>query len=348
MNQPIHTSPVGDEAGREIRLAHGSGGIMTRQLIEHIIGPRFSNPYLDRYEDSACFDLPPGRVAFTTDSFVVKPLFFPGGDIGTLAVAGTINDLAVQGARPLFLSCALVMEEGLPLADLERALDSMARTASQAEVEIVTGDTKVVERGGADRLFINTAGVGVIPPGRSLGVESIRPGDQVIISGTLGDHGIAVYSARENLGIDPAPESDCAPLHKLVEIALAAAPGIRFMRDPTRGGLSTVLNEICTGMDWGILLEESRIPVAEAVHAVCELLGFDPLYIANEGKLVMIVDPGQVESLLGALHGHPLGRQAAQIGSVDVRAPGRVAVRTKAGGARLLDMQVADQLPRIC
>ncbi len=346
-----------------ILLAHGSGGVLSHELIENVFACHFANSLLDPLGDSAVADaLPSGRVAFTTDSYVVQPLFFPGGDIGKLAVCGTVNDVAVVGATPLYLSAAFILEEGLPMETLQRVVVSMAKTAGTAGVQIVTGDTKVVNRGAADGLFINTAGVGVVPVGLALGPRYLCPGDAILVNGTLGDHGIAVMLKREGLVFGSTLESDCAPLNGLVAAVLNAAPGmVRCMRDATRGGLATVLNEWVTPArigarssdphavsGAGIELEEADVPVREGVRAACEFLGLDPLYAANEGKLVIAVAPEAAEAALAALRAHPLGRDAALIGHVTAEHAGRVVMRTPYGGRRILQMLTGAQLPRIC
>jgi len=331
----------------KILLAHGSGGKLSHELVENVFLPRFDNALLAPLGDSAILDIVP-RLAFTTDSYVVKPLFFPGGDIGKLAVCGTVNDLAVVGAEPLALSCAMILEEGMDLGEVEEIADSMRRAADEAGVRIVTGDTKVVERGSADRLFITTAGLGAVRRTASLSETRIVPGDRVILSGTIGDHGIAVLAAREDLGLDTGLTSDCAPLNGLVACILDASDHVRFMRDPTRGGLATTLNEIVARTGLGIQIEESGIPLREEVRIVCELLGLDPLYVANEGKVVVVVDVDDADVVLDAMRGHPLGRESALIGEVIEAPKGRVGLRTSVGGTRIVDMLTGDQLPRIC
>jgi hydrogenase expression/formation protein HypE len=352
-----------------ILLAHGSGGVLSHELIEGVFARHFANPLLDPLGDSAVADaLPPGRLAFTTDSYVVQPLFFPGGDIGKLAVCGTVNDVAVVGATPLYLSAGFILEEGLSLETLQRIVVSMAKTARDAGVQIVTGDTKVVNRGAADGVFINTAGVGVVPPGVALGPHHLRPGDVILVNGTVGDHGIAVMLKREGMAFGSTLESDCAPLNGLIAALLSAAPGmVRCMRDATRGGLATVLNEWVmqkgatkgasdlppsetplTGDEVGIEIEEAHIPVREGVRAACEFLGLDPLYAANEGKFVVAVAPDAADAALAALREHPLGREAARIGQVTAEHAGRVVIRTPYGGRRILQMLTGAQLPRIC
>jgi len=334
-----------------ILLAHGSGGELSHELVRDVFAHRFANPILDELGDAALFDvagLSSGRLALTTDSYVVQPLFFPGGDIGKLAVCGTVNDLAVMGATPRYLSAGFILEEGLPLQTLEQVVNSMADTARAAGVEIVAGDTKVVERGAADGLFINTAGVGVVPAGMYLTPASLRPGDRVLINGPVGDHGMAVMMQREGLEFGSSLVSDCAPLNGLITTLLDAVPGaVRCMRDPTRGGLTTTLNE-WAGTGIGIAVEETAIPVREEVRAVCEMLGLDPLYAANEGKVVIAVAPRAVDKALDALHAHPLGREAAVIGQVTAEHAGRVVLRTPLGARRVIHMLVGAQLPRIC
>jgi len=342
-----------------ILLAHGSGGKLSHDLVEQLFLRYFASPALLRLDDSAVVEIEDHplkgisanpRLAFTTDSYVVSPLFFPGGDIGKLAVCGTVNDLSMSGARPLWLSAGFIVEEGLPLADLERVAASMAAAAEQAGVQIVTGDTKVVDRGSADRLFINTAGVGLLEPGVEIGGDRARPGDVVLLSGTIGDHGMTIMTQREGLRFDSPLASDCAPLNGLVAALLVAVPPgtMRCLRDPTRGGLATTLNELAGRSRAGIEIEETAVPVGEAVRAACELLGLDPLYVANEGKLVAIVAPEAAEAALTALLGHKYGRQAAIIGRVTEAHPGRVVLRTALGARRVVDMLTGEQLPRIC
>ena len=333
-----------------ITLSHGSGGKASHALIESLILPAFCNPLLDGDADAAVFACGAGkeRLAFTTDSYVVSPLFFPGGDIGKLAVHGTINDLAVSGARPLALSVGLILEEGLDMKLLRRVIESMAAAAAAAGVPIVTGDTKVVHRGKADQLFINTSGVGILGPEVHLSPDTVRPGDVVLVSGYIGDHGMAVMLARDALELEAAIESDSAPLHTLMVALLAAAPNTRTIKDPTRGGVATTLNEIAARTRLAISIEEERVPVRQAVRGACEILGLDPLHIANEGKLVAIVPPEQAAPALAALRAHPLGANAAIIGEVIPQPEGMVLLRTGIGGSRVLDMLVGDPLPRIC
>ncbi len=332
----------------QVLIAHGSGGQLTHELIAELFARAFDIAELN---DSATveFAMPLHRLAFTTDSYVISPLFFPGGDIGRLAVCGTVNDLAVSGAKPLYLSAGFILEEGLPLATLEQVVESMATTARAAGVRIVTGDTKVVNRGAADGLFINTAGVGVLPPGAAFAPTRIRPGDCILVSGTLGDHGIAVMMQREGMTFDSALTSDCAPLNGLIAELLAACPeGVRCMRDPTRGGLIATLNEWVTVAGVGIEVEETAIPLREEVRGTCEILGLDPLYVANEGKVVVAVAPEVAEKSLRALRDHPLGSEAAIIGRATAEHPGLVTLRTSLGARRILQMPVGEQLPRIC
>jgi hydrogenase expression/formation protein HypE len=343
-----------------VLLAHGSGGKLAHELVESIFLRHFRSPALLPLDDSAVLALPElspspdepasPRLAFTTDSYVVSPLFFPGGDIGKLAVCGTVNDLSVAGARPLWLSAGFIVEEGLSLVDLERVVASMAATAREAGVEIVTGDTKVVERGSADRLFINTAGVGLVPAGVELGAHQVQAGDGLLISGSLGDHGMTILAQREGLRFEGPLASDCAPLNGLVAGLLAAVPrgAVRWLRDPTRGGLATTLNELAS-KGVGVEIREGAIPVREAVRAACELLGLDPLYVANEGKVVAVVAAGAEDAALAALRAHPLGREAACIGRVSGLAhSGRVVLETVLGARRVVTMLAGEQLPRIC
>jgi len=331
----------------KILLAHGSGGKLAHELVERSFLKALANPLLAKLDDSAVFDLS-GRLAFTTDSYVVSPIFFPGGDIGKLAVYGTVNDLAMSGAKPLYLSLSFIIEEGLAQDELSQVVDSVQKAAQQAEVEIVTGDTKVVHRGSADKLFINTAGVGIIAKGVDISGSNARPGDKVLLSGTIGDHGIAVLSQREGLSFSTQLESDCAPLGGLVAEMLAASPNIHCLRDPTRGGLATTLNELAKQSKVSIRIEEERIPVREEVLAACEMLGFDPLYVANEGKLVTIVPAEDADKVLKAMRENHYGKEATIIGEVRAEHPGRVVMKTCLGSSRIIDMLVGDLLPRIC
>ncbi len=331
-----------------ILLSHGGGGKHTRSLIDEIFLPAFSNPVLQNLGDSALLDLGNLKLAFTTDTFVVKPLFFPGGNIGELAICGTVNDLSVSGACPLCLSAGFVLEEGFPVDLLVKITRSMAETAEKAGVRIVTGDTKVVEKGSADGIFINTAGIGIVEESL-LSPAPITAGDKIIVNGTLGDHGIAVLSAREELPMESDIVSDTAPLNRLIFPILEKFPGkVRFMRDATRGGFATVLNEICEGRDFGVNVNETAIPVRQDVAAVCEMLGFDPLYLANEGKAVFIVDSGSADDILNFMRKNPLGENATIAGEITGEHPGRVVLKTVIGGGRILDVLIGDQLPRIC
>jgi hydrogenase expression/formation protein HypE len=331
-----------------VTLAHGAGGKATHTLIEAVFVDAFRNPILEALEDGATFQVGDARLAFTTDSFVVSPLFFPGGDIGDLAVNGTVNDLAVSGARPLHLSAAFVLEEGFPVADLQRITASMARAAAAAGVQIVTGDTKVVQRGKGDGCYINTAGVGVITRDVSLSVAGVRPGDVVLVSGPLGDHGVTIMLARGELDIEADLESDTAALNGLVDALLDAAPSVRVMRDATRGGMATILNEIAVSSQVAVVVDESSVPVRPAVMGASELLGIDPMYVASEGRLVAVVPPDEADAALAALAAHPLGAGAAMVGQVRDDPPGIVLLRTTFGGTRIVDMLVGDPLPRIC
>ena len=328
-------------------MAHGSGGKLAHDLVEKSFVKTLANPLLARLDDSAVFNLS-GRLAFTTDSYVVSPIFFPGGDIGRLAVCGTVNDLAMSGARPLYLSLAFIIEEGLSLAELEQVVNSVRLAAGEAGVEIVTGDTKVVPRGSADRLFINTAGVGLIPEGVDIGGDRAQPGDKVILSGAIGDHGIAVISQREGLSFATTLKSDCAPIGGLVAEMLEVSRNINCLRDPTRGGLATTLNELASQSKVSIRIEEKNIPVREEVLGACEMLGFDPLYVANEGKLVAIVPDKDADKILKVMKKNKYAKEAVIIGEVVAEKPGRVVMKTVLGSHRVVDMLVGDLLPRIC
>lgn len=332
----------------EIVMAHGSGGKLTAELIEGLIVPALRNPLLERLDDQAVLPVQAGRLAFTTDSYVVTPIFFPGGDIGELAVYGTVNDLAVGGAWPLALSLAFILEEGLALDDFRRVLDSVKRASERVGVPVVTGDTKVVGRGSGDQIFVNTSGIGIVPAGVALGAAEVRPGDAILVSGTLGDHGIAILSQREGLALDGALASDTAPLHDLAAAVLAACPATHAMRDPTRGGLAATLVEIATRQRLGIVVDETAVPVGDVVRGACEILGLDPLHVANEGKLVAFVPAYGADAVLAAMRAHPLGRDAARIGSVTAEHAGTVVLRTPIGGARILDLPYGEHLPRIC
>lgn len=337
------------KAGDKILLAHGSGGRLTQELIESVFGKALSNPILDRLDDSATLEME-GRIAFTIDSHVVSPLFFPGGDIGRLSLTGTVNDLAVAGARPLYISAGFIIEEGFPLDDLRAIVDSMSNAAGEAGVQVVTGDTKVVERGAADGVFITTCGIGVIPAGTDISSSKAVPGDAVIISGSIGEHGITILSRREGMVFDTELESDCAPLAGLVSSMLEASPGVHSMRDPTRGGLAATLNEISASSQVSIEIEEASIPCKPSVRAACELLGLDPLVLANEGKLVAFVAAEDAQKVLAAMRGNPLGADATVIGSVEESENDRhrVFARTLLGSRRIISMPTGEQLPRIC
>lgn len=332
---------------RRILLSHGSGGKMSHDLVKKSFLPHLANPILARLDDSAVFDFE-GRLAFTTDSYVVSPIFFPGGDIGKLAVCGTVNDLAMVGARPLYLSLAFVIEEGFPEDDLGKILNSIQDAASEAGVQIVTGDTKVVNKGSADRIFINTSGIGLVPKGIDISGSNAKPGDKIILSGTMGDHGIAVLSQREGLQFSTTLESDCAPLNAMVSEILGISSDIHVLRDPTRGGLATTLNEIAAQSRLGIAIEEERVPIRKEVQAACEMLGLDPLYVANEGKLVAMVAAEDANSVLKVMRTNKYGNDAAIIGEVTGERPGQVVLRTAIGSSRIVDMMVGDMLPRIC
>jgi hydrogenase expression/formation protein HypE len=336
-----------------VTLAHGGGGKAMKDLVDDVFIAAFATSGFEPLEDQARLDLADlaargDRLAFTTDSYVVTPLFFPGGDIGRLAVCGTVNDLAVGGAVPLYLSCAAIVEEGVTIELLKQVAASMARTARAAGVRIVTGDTKVVPRGACDQLFITTTGIGVIRAGIDLGVDRARPGDVVLVNGMLGDHGAAILCARGDMALDTPIDSDCAPLHDLIATLLRAAPGIRFMRDATRGGLATLLNEVADASRVAIEIDEALTPIRDEVKGFCEILGLDPLYLANEGKIAVIAPPEQAETALAAMRAHPLGAGAIAIGHACAGEPGRVTMRTMIGGRRIVDMLVGEQLPRIC
>lgn len=346
---PFGSCPIPIADATEVLMAHGSGGKLSAQLIERMLVPALRNEILERLDDQALLTVEPGgALAFTTDSYVVTPIFFPGGDIGELAVNGTVNDLAVGGAVPKWLSLSLILEEGLPLAELERVVGSIARAATAAGVQVVTGDTKVVNRGKGDKVFINTAGIGLRRQGVSLSSARVRAGDVVLLSGTVGDHGVAILSQREGLTFDGELRSDTAPLHGLVEAMLEAFPDVHAMRDPTRGGVAATLVEISTRQRLGIELDEAAVPMNEAVRGACEMLGLDPLLVANEGKLIAFVPEEGAERVLEAMRAHPLGRQAARVGRVVAEHPGMVIRRTRVGGKSLLDLPFGEALPRIC
>jgi hydrogenase expression/formation protein HypE len=331
-----------------VDLSHGGGGRAMAQLVGELFERAFDNEWLAQHNDQALLPRPEGRIVMSTDCHVVSPLFFPGGDIGCLSVHGTINDVAMSGAVPLYLAAGFILEEGFALADLKRIVDSMAAAARKASVPIVTGDTKVVERGKGDGVFITTTGVGVVPPGIEISGDRARPGDRILVSGTLGDHGMAVMSVREALAFGTDLTSDTAALHGLVAAMLDAVPGVRVLRDPTRGGLATTLNEIAAQSGVGMLIDEAALPIQRQVEAACEFLGLDPLYVANEGKLVAVVPPEQAEALLATMRTHPLGRNAALIGEVVPDPHHFVQMRTRFGGKRIVDWLAGDQLPRIC
>jgi hydrogenase expression/formation protein HypE len=335
-------------------LGHGSGGRLSAELIKRLFVPAFDNEILSALEDQATLRFASSnaaaapRLAFTTDAFVVRPIFFPGGDIGKLAVHGTVNDLAVGGAEPLYLSAAFILEEGLAIEDLKRIVTSMRAACNLAGINLVTGDTKVVDRGKGDQVFITTTGIGLVPDGRALSIRAARPGDRILVSGTIGDHGIAIMSVREGIEFETVLESDCAPLNDLTRVMLEACPGIRCMRDPTRGGLSSAVNELAEASRVGVELTEAALPVRPEVKSACEMLGLDPLYVANEGKLIAVAPPGDADRLLEVMRGHPLGRNAAVIGAVVEDHRGMVTMHTLLGGERVVTMLAGEQLPRIC
>ncbi|GAB4354999.1 MAG: hydrogenase expression/formation protein HypE [Gammaproteobacteria bacterium] len=339
--------PIDFKSGR-VDMTHGSGGRAMAQLIEELFLAELDNELLRQHNDQAAFEVPAGRMVITTDSHVVSPLFFPGGDIGSLSVHGTVNDVAMSGARPLYLTAGFILEEGYPLADLKRIVVAMARAAREAGVPVVAGDTKVVEQGKGDGVFITTTGVGIVPPGVAISGDRARPGDRILVSGFLGDHGVAILSRRENLTFGTSIESDSQPLHDLVAAMVEAVPGIHCLRDPTRGGLATTLNELAHQSGVGMRIVETALPVREEVKAACELLGLDPLYVANEGKLVAICPPGEAERLLAAMRAHPKGADAAIIGEVVEDAHHFVQMETAFGGNRIVDWLTGEQLPRIC
>ena len=332
-----------------IVMGHGGGGKLGNELVEHLFLPAFRNAALENLGDAAVLDLPGGKLAMSTDSFVVQPLFFPGGSIGELAVNGTVNDLAVSGAIPLYLSASFILEEGFPLAQLAAIVADMAKAAATAGVQIVTGDTKVVERGHGDGCYINTAGVGVLRDGISVGPRHAMPGDAILVSGTVGDHGMAIMSVREGLEFESQIRSDCAALNGLIANVLdAVGVSVHAMRDPTRGGLASTLNEIALASGVGILIDEPSLPVRPEVQSACELLGLDPVYVANEGKVVFFVAPEAAEEVLAVLHAHPLGKDAARIGAVTAEHPRMLVARTAMGANRVIPIQIGEQLPRIC
>jgi hydrogenase expression/formation protein HypE len=343
----MSTCPLPLSDYQDIVLAHGSGGKLSQQLIQEMLLPQFRNEWLDVQHDGAVLSLNGTRLAFSTDSYVVSPIFFPGGDIGKLAIHGTVNDLAMCGARPLYLSAGFILEEGLPMQDLWKIVLSMREAAATTGVALVTGDTKVVDRGKADKIFINTSGIGVVPEGVNVHPGRARPGDRVIVSGEIATHGIAIMSVREGLEFETEISSDTAPLHGLVS-ALLAISDIHVLRDPTRGGITSALSEIAQNARVGIHLDEARIPISEEVKGACEILGLDPLYVANEGKLLAIVSAEEAGPALAAMRADPLGGKAAVIGSVTDEHPGFVTMKTRIGGTRVVEMLSGEQLPRIC
>ena len=333
---------------KEIVLAHGGGGKLSRQLIDKVVLPQFRNELLEPLHDGAIFSVADQRLAFTTDSFVVSPIFFPGGDIGSLSIHGTINDLAMCGARPLYLSASFILEEGLPMEDFWRIVQSMHAAADAAGVKLVTGDTKVVDRGKADKIFINTSGVGLVPDGVNIDPTRAQIGDKIIVSRAIAVHGLAIMSVREGLEFETEIASDTAPLSSLVDAMLATKIDIHVLRDPTRGGITSALTEIAQSAKVGMLLDEARIPISEEVKGACEILGLDPLYVANEGKLLAIVAAQDIDLVLSAMTSHPLGQHAAVIGEVTSDHPGFIMMKTRVGGTRVVDMLSGEQLPRIC
>ena len=331
----------------KVLLAHGSGGRLSHDLIEKVFVPVLGNPILDKLDDSAVLEIG-GRLAFTSDSYTVNPIFFPGGDIGKLAVCGTVNDISMSGAVPLYLSLSFIIEEGLPFSELKEIVNSISLAATEAEVKIVTGDTKVVNQGSADKLFINTAGIGIVPGGVNISASNAVPGDKIVLNGPVGDHGIAVLSQREGLKFRSPVQSDCAPLNKLVAEMLEISHNIHCLRDPTRGGLATTLNDFAQQSNVGISIVEEKIPVDKAVSAACELLGFDPLYIANEGKLVAVIDPADADEVLAEMKANQYGTGSTIIGEIVKDHPGQVVMQTRMGASRIVDMPVGELLPRIC
>ncbi|MCX6013226.1 MAG: hydrogenase expression/formation protein HypE [Chloroflexi bacterium] len=331
----------------EILLGHGSGGRLSNRLIQEVLISAFGNPILNKMDDSAVFDLN-GRIAFTTDSYVVSPIFFPGGDIGKLAICGTVNDLSMNGAKPLYLSNALIIEEGLPISDLKKIVASMKEAAEEAGIKIVTGDVKVVNNGKADKIFINTTGVGIIPEAVNISSSNAKPGDKIILSGTIGDHGMTIMTEREGLGMAGNLQSDCAPLNRLVADMLIVSKEIHCMRDPTRGGIAATLNELSKMSQVSIIIEEEKIPVKNEVRAACELLGLDVLYVANEGKLLAIVPAEHAENILTVMKRSKYGHEAVIIGEVKNGNAGRVILKTFLGSHRIVDMPLGELLPRIC
>jgi len=347
MTEPF-SCPLPIQRHETIQMAHGAGGRLSQDLMKRVFTPRFSNYFLDQLDDQAKLDLPSGRIAFTTDTYVVTPYVFPGGTIGTLAVNGTVNDLAVGGARPLYLSAGFVLEEGFPIADLEHIAESMAASAVEAGVLIVTGDTKVVQKGFCDGIFINTSGIGVLRDDVSLSCRNLKPGDLILLSGSVGDHGMSIMTSREGLSFQSALRSDCAPLNHMIEALLDAVPEMHAMRDPTRGGVAAVLNELAASSGVGIEVEEPAVPVSDEVRGACELLGIDPFHVANEGKLIAVVPEDSAARALCAMRRFAEGRKAAVIGTVSADHPGMVVMRTAFGSRRIVDLPSGEQLPRIC
>jgi len=345
---PVLSCPIPKTDYDTIQMAHGAGGRLSAELINKFFLPHFGNPVLNKLDDQAVLDLPAGRLAISTDSFVVDPLFFPGGNIGDLAINGTVNDVAMSGATPLYLTAAFVIEEGLPLETLLAVILAMAEAAKNAGVTIVTGDTKVVNRGQCDKLFITTTGIGIVPPSLQISAGNLKPGDKVILSGTIADHGMAILTTRKGLSFKSHVASDTAPLNGLVAAMLAVTSEIHALRDPTRGGVAMTLNEFATNSNVGILIHESLVPVKPTVQGACEVLGIDPLLVANEGKLVAIVPAEQADRVLRAMQNHPLGGDSVILGEVTAENPGLVVMRTRLGTHRIVDTPLGEQLPRIC
>jgi len=348
MKHADETKRLIDMLRDRISLAHGSGGKLMHELIEKLIVPPFKNPILEVLDDAAVIDLGGVKIAYSTDSFVVDPIFFKGGDIGKLAVNGTVNDLAMCGSKPLYLTASMIIEEGFPISDLSKIIQSMKNAAEAAGVEVVGGDTKVVNAHSADKIFINTSGIGIIQKNVTISGRNAQPGDKIIVSGYIGDHGISILSLREDMGFETSISSDCAPLNDLVAHMLETSDRIHVLRDPTRGGVATVLNEIALQSNVGIVVEEDKIPVREGVRIACEIVGIDALYVANEGKLVAVVAPEDAPEILKCMKSHEYGRNAEIIGSVEKEPQGIVTLKTSVGGRRIIDMLVGEQLPRIC
>lgn len=342
------TCPIPFNDYKNVLLAHGGGGRLSQQLVQKMFVPQFQNEYLGQLHDGAMVDIQGVRLAFSTDSYVIHPIFFPGGTIGSLAVNGTVNDLAMCGARPMYLSAAFIVEEGLAMDELWRVVLSMQEAAKSAGVQLVTGDTKVVDRGKGDKIFINTSGIGSIGADVNINPKNARPGDKIILNGMIAAHGIAIMSVREGLEFATRVESDCAPLNDLVKTMLDTNKAIHVLRDPTRGGIASALNEIAESAKVGMLIHENKIPIADEVRGACEILGFDPLYVANEGKLLAFVDPSDAEKVLSSMRSHPLGHDAVIIGEVTAEHSGTVLMKTRIGGTRVVDMLSGEQLPRIC